>query len=59
MTDHPATTIRVVSIEPAGKTKVRIVMELIADVHRLAEVGSDMLHKAITQVREEQASKKK
>ena len=49
--DPRATTIRVISIEPAGGTKVRIMMEMIADVHRLAEVGSDMLHSAIEQIK--------
>ena len=47
MSDFPATTVRVTSIEPCGDTKVRIMMEMIADVNRLAEVGSEMLHQAI------------
>jgi hypothetical protein len=51
MPDYPPTTVRVVSIEPADETKVRIMIEMIADVHRLAEVGSELLRKAIEQVR--------
>jgi hypothetical protein len=47
MSDFPATTVKVVSIEPCGETKVRIMMEMVADVNRLAEVGSELLHKAI------------
>jgi hypothetical protein len=47
MSDFPATTVRVVSIQPCGETKVCIMMEMIADVNRLAEVGSEMLHQAI------------
>ncbi|HWY60996.1 MAG TPA: hypothetical protein VNW15_03765 [Rhizomicrobium sp.] len=35
------------SIEPCGDTTVRIMMEMIVDVNRLAEVGSEMLHAAI------------
>jgi hypothetical protein len=45
--DFPATTVRVVSITPCDDTKVCIMMEMIADVNRLAEVGSEMLHAAI------------
>lgn len=43
----PATTVRVTSIEPAGETKVRITLEMMVDVHRLAEVGSELLHAAV------------
>lgn len=53
MAVHPATTVRVVSVELCGDTKVRIMMEMIADVHRLAEVGSELLHEAITHVKAE------
>jgi hypothetical protein len=47
----PATTVKVVSIEPHGGTKVCITMEMVVDVHRLAEVGSDLLHAAIAQIK--------
>ena len=57
MSDFPATTVRVVSIDPCGETKVRIMMEMIADVNRLAEVGSDMLHQAIQHMRAEGKTK--
>ena len=43
----PATTVRVTGIEPVGETKVRIQLEMLVDVHRLAEVGSEMLHAAV------------
>ena len=59
MAAHPATTVRVVSIESCGGTKVRINMEMIADVHRLAEVGSSLLHEAITQIKSERSPRKK
>ena len=51
MAKYPATTVRVVSIEPHGDTQVCIKMEMIADVHRLAEVGSDMLHASIAHMK--------
>jgi hypothetical protein len=59
MANYPATTVKVTSVEPHGETKVRIVMEMIVDVHRLAEVGSEMLRTAMAQVKAEQKSKKK
>ena len=59
MADQSATTIKVVSVEPDGEGKVRIIMELIADVHRLADVGSDMLRTAMAQVKADQKAKKK
>ena len=59
MATYPATTVKVISVEPHGETKVRILMEMIVDVHRLADVGSEMLRTAITQVKAEQKSKKK
>ena len=59
MANYPATTVRVVSVEPHGETKVRITMDMIVDVHRLADVGSEMLRTAMTQVKAEQRVKKK
>ena len=56
---YPATTVRVTAVEPHGETKVRITMEMIVDVHRLADVGSDMLRTAMTQVKAEQRARKK
>ena len=53
----PATTVRVTGIEPAGDTKVLIKLEMLVDVHRLAEVGSEMLHAAIKRVQSEPGEK--
>jgi hypothetical protein len=50
MSAIPATTVRVTAIEPAGDSKVRITLEMLVDVHRLAEVGSDLLQASIPQV---------
>ena len=46
-------TVRIVSTEPLGDTKVRITMEMIVDVHRLAEIGSDLLHAAVAHAKAE------
>lgn len=59
MSAFPATTVRVTAVEPAGDTKVRITLEMMVDVHRLAEVGSDLLHAAIDRMKAENAGKKK
>jgi hypothetical protein len=55
--DFPATTVRVVSITPCDDTKVCIMMEMIADVNRLAEVGSEMLHASIEHMKSLQAQR--
>jgi hypothetical protein len=47
MSAFPATTVRVTAIEPAGDTKVRITLEMMVDVHRLAEIGSELLHASV------------
>jgi hypothetical protein len=57
MSAFPETTVRVTSIEPAGESKVRITVELIVDVHRLAEVGSDLLHASIKHTKTTQKKK--
>lgn len=53
--DFPATTVRVVSITPRDDTKVCIMMEMIADVNRLAEVGSELLRASIQHMKTVQA----
>ena len=53
MSKHPATTVKVTSVEPCGDTKVCITMELVVDVHRMAEVGSEMLRAAVAQIKNE------
>ena len=55
--DFPATTVRVVSITPCDDTKVCIMMEMIADVNRLAEVGSELLHASIEHMKNQQAQR--
>jgi len=43
----PPSRIRVVSYEGINKTEVKVMLEMIVDVHRLAEVGQQFLHTAI------------
>lgn len=38
----PASTVKVTSIEPCGEAKVCITVELVVDVHCLADVGGKM-----------------
>jgi hypothetical protein len=59
MSAFPATNVKVVAIEPHGDTRVRIMMEMVIDVHRLSEVGSELLHAAVSQVKADQRKKKK
>jgi hypothetical protein len=46
MSSFPASTIKVTDIQPCGEGKVCITMQMVVDVHRLADVGSEMLHVA-------------
>jgi hypothetical protein len=59
MSAVPASTVEITSMEPLGETKVRIMMEMIVDVHRMAEIGSDVLQAAMAHVKAEQRAKKK
>jgi hypothetical protein len=47
MSAFPATTVRVTAIEPSNDTKVRITLEMIVDVNRLAEVSSELLRATV------------
>jgi hypothetical protein len=47
MSAFPATTVHVTAIEPASDTKVRITLEMIVDVNRLAEVSSELLRATV------------
>jgi hypothetical protein len=59
MSHFPATTVKVVKIEPCAPGKVCITTEMVVDVHRLAEVGGDLLRTAVVQMKAEDKSKKK
>jgi uncharacterized protein (UPF0261 family) len=43
MDNIAASTVKVTAVEPYGDNKVRISMELVVDVHRLADISSSML----------------
>lgn len=59
MSSFPPSTIKVTGIEPCGEGKVCIVMELVVDVHRLAEVSGDLMQTAVKQMKNESAKKKR
>jgi hypothetical protein len=59
MAQFPTSTIRVIAVEPSGDTQVRVTLEMMVDVHRMAEVGGNMLKAAMNQVKDEQSAKKK
>ena len=50
MEENPPSTIRIVKNEPISPTEVRITMEMIVNVNRLAEVCSGLLHTAADQI---------
>lgn len=59
MSSFPATTIKVTSVEPRGDSKVCVTMELVVDVHRLADVSGELMRTAVKQMKNETAKKKK
>jgi hypothetical protein len=50
MEENPASTIRIVKTEPISPTEVRITMEMIVNVNRLADVCGSLLHTAVDQI---------
>jgi hypothetical protein len=59
MSSFPPSTVRVTGIEPHGEGKVRIHMELVVDVHRLAEVSGDLMQTAVKQMKNQGAGARK
>ena len=57
MSNFPATTLKVVGIEPCGEAKVRVTMEMVVDVHRLADVSGEMMRTAVKQMKNEKKRK--
>jgi len=51
MSSFPPSTIKVTTVEPCGEGKVCITMELVVDVHRLAEVSGDLMQTAVKQMK--------
>ena len=50
MENTPPSTIRIVKNEPISPTQVRITMEMIVNVDRLAEVCAGLIHTAADQI---------
>ena len=50
MANHPPTRVRIVSHEPMNQHEVKITLEVIVDVHRLAEVGQEFITQAVKQM---------
>ena len=50
MSDYPPSRVRVLSESAISATEVRVVIEVIVDVNRLAEVGQQFLTHAIRQM---------
>ena len=55
----PPSTIKVTHVEPCGDGKVCITMELVVDVHRMAEVSGEMMQTAVKQMKSAAVKKKK
>jgi hypothetical protein len=58
MSSFPPSTIKVTNIEPCGEGKVCITMQLVVDVHRMAEVSGAMMQSAVKQMKSESRKKK-
>jgi hypothetical protein len=49
MDELPPSTVRIVSHEAISPTQVRITMEMVVDVHRLAEICGELLRTTTAQ----------
>ena len=59
MSSFPPSTIKVTHVEACADGKVCITMQLVVDVHRMAEVSGAMMQTAVKQMKAEGAKKKK
>ena len=50
MSSHPPSRVRIVSHEPLNQHEVKITLEVMVDVHRLAEVGQEFISQAVKQM---------
>ena len=50
MEEYPPSTVRIVKHEPISATEVRITMEMVVNVDRLAEICSELIHTAADQI---------
>ncbi len=58
MSSFPATTVKVVSVEPRSDSKVAITLEMLVDVHRLADVTGELMRMSVKQMKSEPKKKK-
>lgn len=47
---HSPSRVRIVSHEPLNQHEVKIILEVIVDVHRLAEMGQEFISQAVKQM---------
>lgn len=50
MANHPPSRVQVVSHEPINQSEIKITLEIIVDVHRLAEIGQEFISQAVKQM---------
>ena len=50
MPDHSPSRVRIVSHEPLNQHEVKITMEVVVDIHRLAEIGQEFISQAMKQM---------
>lgn len=50
MPTHPPSQVHIVSHEPLNQHEVKITLEVIVDVHRLAEIGQEFISQAVKQI---------
>jgi hypothetical protein len=57
LSNFPDSTAKVTDIKPMGDNKICITLEVVVDVHRLAEVSSSLLQVAAKGVSDERKQK--
>jgi hypothetical protein len=57
MSSFPATTIKITNIELCGESKVCITMEMVVDVHRLADISGELMRTAVKQMKTDKKKK--
>ena len=50
----PPSQVRIVSHESLNRSEIKITLEIVVDVHRLAEIGQEFISQAVKQMSGEQ-----
>lgn len=50
MSSYPPSRVRLLSQEPISQSEIKITVEVIVDVHRLAELGQEFISQAVKQM---------